>query len=512
VQLFYLINGWAGRNDFADATLRFFYVGAVPALATLLAALLILAPRLHKAPSRGRTVGAALLAIVLCGLAMGGVNAFASHYLGTNVLSPRPFVTRYVHLLVVEPNDNSFPCPEVMVAGALAALLYSVAPSVGILSWLAVFVLGFARVFCGSNYVADSLIGALLGGMLATLSLAIWRVPLQIPLRGGQRLVWRLGHQAVLSGVGVLAVAAYAVGVLGPTSPYKAKLARLLREPTAIAAPTNVDGSKPATSYATKGMGATHEGEGIAPVEAGQPLLSSSAARLDGHLPDDEKKLQRMLRNLGLPHRIIGVNVAQVRAGTSAYRCAVVRFEVSGRGFEERRKVTDTAAAIVKNVFWADTELQNIDVLGVVLRDANADNTRDLAGDKHILESGVVPVFTATITRPNLQLAKGPQWLNWDNANAGLWLRARSQLYFNDQILPPVATAPAATAPTPTPVPTVTTPKWAPPLKPAAPAKVPAQVLPGKKPIPQPKVTRRTKRRTYRYRKRSSGRRYRRNY
>jgi hypothetical protein len=50
VQLFYLVNGGAGRFAWVDEAARLFYVSALPLLACALAWLLLVAPREYVAP------------------------------------------------------------------------------------------------------------------------------------------------------------------------------------------------------------------------------------------------------------------------------------------------------------------------------------------------------------------------------------------------------------------------------------------------------------------------------
>ena len=181
MRLFYVINGWAGRSEWLDGVLRFFYVGATPLLLTALAALLIFSspPRDKNAlASRARIAGAGLLSLGLCALVVWLAHGIQTQFLNGAPISPRPFMTHWVHALVIEPNDNSFPCFEVMLAAAGATLLWAALPTTGVLGWLAVFVLGFARVFCGMNYPGDALAGAFLGGAIGLVSLAALRVPL----------------------------------------------------------------------------------------------------------------------------------------------------------------------------------------------------------------------------------------------------------------------------------------------------------------------------------------------
>jgi membrane-associated phospholipid phosphatase len=257
LQLFYLINGWAGRNDFADAALRLFYVSAVPLLATVLAALLILVPRQERTPSRWLVALAAVLAISLCVLTRVAVESFTRQYLNTEILSPRPFVTHYATLLVVEPNDNSFPCPEVMLAATLAVLIWATFPAAGTVAILTALFFCFTRVFCGSNYVADVGVGAALGACWATLSLALCRISIQVPLRDGHSLIWRVRPQAVLSGGAALFILLGTVFSFACTPRYGPILRDLWRGSTATAAPVNAAAGHAAPLETALMMGAS---------------------------------------------------------------------------------------------------------------------------------------------------------------------------------------------------------------------------------------------------------------
>jgi hypothetical protein len=114
------------------------------------------------------------------------------------------------------------------------------------------------------------------------------------------------------------------------------------------------------------------------------------------------------------------------------------------------------------------------------------------------------PVFTASVERDSLIIhqANKPAWVNDPKLEGGLWLRARSLLYIDQQVLPefdpkvlsPVASKPVAAAtamarptpkptPTPKPVSTPTPKKVAPVIRPKTAAKPPiSRVLP--KPSP----------------------------
>ncbi len=430
MRLFHIINSWAGRSDWLDNALRLFYVGAVPLLLTALAALLILAPS-HNSPfapytSRLRLTKASLVALALCALMMPLVALFQTYVLAGTPISTRPFVTNWVHILVLEPNDNSFPCFEVMFAAAAAMLLWAYKPSFGILGWLAVILLGFSRTFCGMNYLADSIAGAVLGGALSTLTLAAWRIPLQWPHRPTYALPEGIIRpQAAISTMTLAGLIGFAVFSLNTSPAHGAKWRNFWIGIPAIANTENGKGTKKPHSSIQEGEGgALADANSSAMVLPGQPLLSSRATRLDGHLPQAEKHLKTALTILKRPHRLVGVNVAEVRAGNSGYRCAAIRFEVKAIGPQERRLVAETAAQFTKRAFHADAQLQHLDIIGVRQDD------------------GEQPVFTASIARRDLILRNKPAWVNWSGLDGGAWLRARSALYIDSKTLP-ASTQPA---------------------------------------------------------------------
>ena len=479
MRLFYLINSWAGRSEWLDASLRFFYVGAVPFLATALAAMIFLAPRRHEV-SRRRVGAASLISLLLCIGVMALVPLFQKQFLGGAPISPRPFMTHWVTSLVVEANDNSFPCFEVMLAAALATLLWATQPAYGVLAWGAVFLLGFSRTFCGMNYLGDSIGGAVLGAGLSTFALAAARVRLQLPSlsRSTPRLSWRVRHQGALSVLTVAGFLTFSFISLLNSPSHSAKFRNLWGNTAASAAPgstpttTETGNAKVSSAPIPTGI---HESEGgvLATQQPGmdapgEMLLSSPVARLDGHLPEAEKLLTQALESLKLPHRIIGVNVAQVKAGTTPYRVAAIRFEVKGEGANERRLVTETCVAFFKRAFQVDAQLQHVDILAMKLGERVLDNDdlSETAIKARTIHGGARPVFTASVERKDLILKDKPAWTNWPKIDAGMWLRTRSLLYIDKKVLPPappipqpstppVVSRPIAPITKPTPEPTV---------------------------------------------------------
>jgi membrane-associated phospholipid phosphatase len=429
VRLFYLINGWAGRNDFADATLRLFYVSAVPLLATALAALLVFLPRhpwrvtgrfSHREVPSGRILLATACAVAACAVLMTAVNSGSLRLLNSEILSPRPFVTHRVNALVVEPNDNSFPSPEVMIAAVLAVAIWAVYPRAALAALSALLLFGFTRVFCGANYPVDVVAGAATGAALCALSLALWGVSLWLPAKHG-RLVWRVRHQAGFSSATVLLVVVASLLSLANTPGYSGKMRTLFRLPSATVA--SATAAEPRDTVASAALASTrneksvdaavtlrsssmhdmaaHEGEGEGGAFRTRDMPVPGVTAMGGYLPEAEKQLLADLRAAKLAHRLVSVDVAQVRAGTSDFRCAAVRFEVQRSGVAERKRVADTAARIGRRAFAVDPMLQNIDISGVVLNAPQQAQVKG-KGSLSVFATGAIPVFTASIARRDL--------------------------------------------------------------------------------------------------------------
>lgn len=460
--------------------MRFFYVGAVPLLATALVAVLLFhsatrfpgvaAPNDSNAsPSPAttwRVVLGTVLGALLCLFCMAAINAFAQRWLHTDILSPRPFVTHRVNALVVEPNDNSFPSPEIMLAACFATALWSVFPRGGALAWGGVSLLCFARVFCGTNYPIDVAAGAILGWAWSALALAGCRVRLPIPSRQGQMLVWRARHQAFFA-VSTIGVLALIIGFnLSRTPRYALKVQTLWSAPWKMspvvadqtsAAVLNAEDNEPKAGRAAT---STHEGEGVALVpESDVAAPAPRFADYYGRQAQAEAHLFKALSALQIPHPIVDVEVAQVRVGSTAYRAAMVRFEVPDGQADARRRVMQTATALIQDAFKVDATIQNVDVLAVVKRPAAPATTglASLASPESSAPSSAAigdstrdwhwtPVFTASVQRRNLRIINGPPWANVSGVDPGLWLRARSRLYIDAQVLP-------ALPPMPTPLP-----------------------------------------------------------
>ncbi|MBW3635839.1 MAG: phosphatase PAP2 family protein [Armatimonadetes bacterium] len=435
MQLFLFLNDLAGRWPLLDGAMRFFYVGAVPAMATLLLAQLLLFPRREDAAPRARIVFAVAFALLLAAF-LALVFEYLAQVLNLGNVSPRPFMTRRVNLLVLEPQDNSFPCYEIAIAAILAVALGFSSRKWGVFGAFLVILLGVARMFCGTNYFADVAVGALLGAGAAALCGAMFEAR------------WRIfSSQPALHFAGAAAILALTLGAtyvsLAATPRFASKLPAFWNAP-ATAAPSASEAPLQATRAARAVL---QEGEGLA--EATVPLSAEELAlskRSHQFLPEVERFLRGKLAPLARPFRLLDVEVAPVRAGGTAYRAAALRFEISREVPDLRRQTAEVAARLVKAAFASDSQLQNVDVTAILRGDAAQIDGSVLrfAGDE-------VPVFTASIARQSLVVAS-PRWVNDPKLDGGSWLRARSRLYINERILPPLPKPLAAPVATPKPL------------------------------------------------------------
>ena len=450
--------------------MRGVYVATIPLLGVILLGLLILAPRAPGAPSRGKVALATVLALGGAALLMWGVELWAQS-LSIGTISPRPFMTRWVNLLIIEPQDNSFPCVEIIVAAILSAGIWAAHRWWGVVAALATLLLMAARLFCGSNYFADVGVAALLGVGLMLFCLGLCGAP--------RTKNWRVGLTSLgMLTLGGTALASFLVMASMP------RFAGKMQLPWGISAPPAATLTRGAPAAARNTL---QEGEGMPTLDmasdgtiradeyAGEAEAQALEKRATLFLPQTEAFLTRVLTPQALPFRLLDVEVAPVNFKESSYRAAALRFEIDPTTPDVRRLVAQRAATLVKSAFAADPKLDNVDVTGVVTgSDAqNDDSLMHFAGDE-------VPVFTASVQRRNL-IVKAPKWANDPGLEGGLWLRTRSRLWVDDKVLPRLPEKPKATPQTAaTPTPQTATPR------PTAIATVKPTTRATVKPTPQP--------------------------
>ena len=409
--------------------MRVGYILAVPLLATLFGARLLLWPRSRDVPSRARVVCAVVFALLLLAFLGLGLQLLTQS-LGLGTLSPRPFMTRRVDLLIVEPQDNSFPSWEMALAAVFAVGLAFLSRRWGMVGAAATMFLGLARMFCGTNFLADVVVGALLGVGSAAFFGALFEVRLRV---FAPQPRWQLLSSTSL----LLLTLGGAYFSLASTPRFAAKLPVFWSSTVAAASESAAsessgsESSSAATLKPTRAARAVQEGEGV--IEAAAPLSAEELAlskRSHLFLPAVEKQLKGVLTPLSRPFRLLDVEVAPVTTGDRPFRCAALRFEIPRAAPELRRLTAETAARLVKAAFRADPELQNIDITAIV-RGSGV----EIAGSAMRFAGDEVPVFTASIARQNL-IVQAPRWANDPKLDAGSWLRTRSRLYINEKILP----------------------------------------------------------------------------
>ena len=429
MQFFNSINGLAGRNDLVDMVLRLFYVTAVPLMATALAAILFLRPRRAGGSSPWRILAACALTIGFMAITTTLICAAGTKLMNAEIVTPRPFLTHWVNELIVEPNDDAFPCSEVMLVASMAVFMAAIEPMAGLGGLAYMLFFGFTRVFCGSNFPQDIVAGAGLGLAFGLLSLALCRVPLNWPLRDGRTFTLRPRSELAYSVGGLAAIVLITIASLAHTPRFAMKLHQFIHQAKAAADPaTTTPVPKPVAQPLLPGAigpeANMHEGE-----VAGR-YVAKPAQVQDGHVPEAESALRADLASLNLAHKIISVEVAEVNTGAEVYRSDLVRFEVESSEPGERKRVAETAEAIFKRVFEIDGKAQNVDVIGVVV------NGKKVSGPRLVFTPGIIPVFTASIVRTHLELPGAAAWTNAPGADAGAWLRARSLLYIDPLVLP----------------------------------------------------------------------------
>jgi len=470
VQLFLFLNDLAGRWALLDSAARWVYIGALPVLGTLVTAQLLLLPRSFGGASRSKTALALVLSLALGALFAWGLGALAAAWHLGN-LSPRPWMTRRVNWLVVEPQDDSFPCIEVLFAWTLSSASLFLNHKIGFGGVVLALLLSLSRMFCGNNYFADVAVGTLMGvGLFLGCAAATRRhVPWSARVRG-------LSVGAVLVG-GTLVF----VGITAFSTPRFA--GKLGFSPASAATPTDTAPTRTAPTTFGEGEGAPVEGTTSEGDNRAEQVALAKRSSL--FLPDVEAYLRGKLTPLARPLALLDVEVAPVKAGTTSFRCAEVRFLVDTRTPNVRRIVADRAGRLTRETFALDSQMQNVDIIAVA-----RDEGRGLDNSLLVFPGDEVPVFTASVQRKNVVLAS-PAWLNTPGLDGGSWLRARSRLYINPRALPDAPT-PTPTA-NPTPAPTQAP---APSLKPTPPpTKIAPRILHPVKPVSARRVV--AKRRSF---------------
>ncbi len=296
------VNSLAGGNSSLDTAMRWTALFAAPAL---VAALVVKA----WCADTWRARQAAWACSIGGALAVGAAIEIQQVF-----LRPRPFVYMPVHLLLCYPNDVSFPSLDMAAAGAAALGLFLAGGKARWLALLALLVAGFARMYCGIEYLSDIVAGWLLGMALAGAVVYLTRFE-------GSRAA-RLLKQAA-SAAFLLLCAAIAIAATRAVSKTAA----------------------PVSSYTPK---------------ATSPAEDNSIVK--GYSPRQEAALAKALLKEDLPYKVLRVAIGKGEGP----KVAGIKFE-AGRGIWviDRDSADRMALHIIRTTFQK-TDIAEADVWGVV--------------------------------------------------------------------------------------------------------------------------------------------------
>jgi undecaprenyl-diphosphatase len=153
--LYKTINGLTG-NSFFDGLMTFL-AKDLPVIIVALVALTFLIP---WARARWQRRSGAVLATASAALAL-LVNQPIAHL----VERTRPYITHpdHAHLLIARSHDPSFPSDHATGGFALAFAIWLYDRTIGTVLLVLAAILSFARVYVGTHYPADIVVGAIIG-------------------------------------------------------------------------------------------------------------------------------------------------------------------------------------------------------------------------------------------------------------------------------------------------------------------------------------------------------------
>ena len=160
-KLFIWINSFAGKSSIVDnlasilCSDHFFPV---------LLSLLLLGLWFGSNNLKNRVIYQKCVFISFIGLAIANLNVALVNFI---FFRDRPFNNHEVTLLFYEPTDSSFPSNAIAATTALACGIWIANKRLGSISFGAVLIFGFIRIFSGIHYPID-ILGGLLIGILST--------------------------------------------------------------------------------------------------------------------------------------------------------------------------------------------------------------------------------------------------------------------------------------------------------------------------------------------------------
>ncbi len=93
--------------------------------------------------------------MAICGAFIAIVSYVISRIAGALYYDPRPFVVGHFIPLIAHAADNGFPSDHVLLAGAVAMVIWFYNKKISIVLWVFALLIGWARVYIGIHHVTD---------------------------------------------------------------------------------------------------------------------------------------------------------------------------------------------------------------------------------------------------------------------------------------------------------------------------------------------------------------------
>ncbi len=156
--LFYLLNGFAGKSAFGDSAI-YFFAEIFPWLLVLGLIAFIFFAKNKKDVSKFVAIS------ILCAL----LSWFVISFFKYNIHTPRPFETLNIRPVFFTEQGDSMPSGHSAFVGALAVAVYLQRKRLGWFFILGALVVGIARIMAGVHWPIDILVGLVAGGVLSWL-------------------------------------------------------------------------------------------------------------------------------------------------------------------------------------------------------------------------------------------------------------------------------------------------------------------------------------------------------
>ncbi len=93
--------------------------------------------------------------VLICGIIVAPLAYAISRIASALYYNPRPFVVGHFTPLIAHAADNGFPSDHMLLAGAMAMIVWFYNKKLGATLWMIAFLIGWARVYGGIHHVVD---------------------------------------------------------------------------------------------------------------------------------------------------------------------------------------------------------------------------------------------------------------------------------------------------------------------------------------------------------------------